>query len=99
MSRILSRSLFILALLFVNAVVMTSVASAANVEMIFITNKIDITDFPNISLSFRAVDSDNNVPEILTNDEIVLYENGQPATNYEVGTPIDGPVTVFLSLT
>ncbi len=35
------------------------------------------------------------VPDILTNEDIVLYENGQPITNFEIGEPIDGPVTVI----
>lgn len=95
MRRLFPRSLAILAFLFVSILAITSVASADNIDTIFITNEIDITDFPNISLPFRAVDGDNNVPDILKNDDIVLYENGQLVTNYEVGAPINSPVTVF----
>ncbi len=95
MSRLFPRSITVFVLLLIGIFMVVSVASADVVETIFITGEIETIDFPDVNLSFRAVDTDNNVPDILTNEDIVLYENGQPITNFEIGEPIDGPVTVI----
>ncbi len=96
MTRINQRHIFILIILFVGVALMTSaaIAQSQDIENIFITEEIDTTDFPDVNLTFRAVDGDNSVPSLLTNDDLVVYENEQPVADFEVGEPVNGPVFV-----
>jgi len=93
-----SRRLLMFFLFFIiTGTLLVSTTSAQDAKNIFITDDIDISEFPDVDIKIRALDGDNQAVSLLEKDDIVLYENEQVVSNVVLGTAEHGPVyTVFV---
>ncbi|MEW5987102.1 MAG: FHA domain-containing protein [Chloroflexota bacterium] len=75
-------------------------AAAAGVETAFVTG-VQADAFPQVTVSFRALDSDGRIPGQLTKQDIDIYENGElvnendEGVNFQLSAPTVAPVYVY----
>jgi hypothetical protein len=69
----------------------------SDLDSVVIT-RVNIENFPQVKVVFRALDSNNNIVTNLTANDITVYENENRIVDFEVDTQDRAPITVVFMI-
>ncbi len=91
------RKWYVLIIVLAILLVRPSAAAAQDTAAAFITN-VDATRFPEVRVTFRAVDANNQAIGNLTDSGLSFYENNAPVGHYGLTLHDDGPIALIYAI-